>query len=233
MFKGVTIMAVKRGSGRMLGNKISKTNALLTNEEIAAHIPPTRLFSAESLHEMLAVHDMVVVKPVVGSGGMGVIKVKKSGEGGYSFTYFSRKRKFGSYESMYASLKKTMKKKKYLIQKGIHLATVGGRPIDYRVKYVKENGKWRYAAIVGRIARAGLFVTNLQRGGRLVSSSKGISMSIGSSHIKDKKKQMRRLTELSTRVLENKYRGINQLGYDFGIDKNGKIWMFEVNTRPQ
>ncbi|MGI2296948.1 YheC/YheD family protein [Paenibacillus sp. GXUN7292] len=226
-------MAVVRGSGRMLANKMSKTNILLTNSEIAEHIPPTRLFSADNLSEMLNQHGMVVIKPLVGSGGAGVIKVKKKHESRYTFTYYTSTYKFESFDSMFSKIRKYMKKKKYLIQKGIHLAKVNGRPIDYRVKYVKEHGRWRYAAIVGRIARAGLFVTNLQRGGRLVSGSKGISMSIGASYVRDKKRQMRRLTELSTRVLESRYHGMNQLGYDFGIDTNGKIWMFEVNTRPQ
>lgn len=44
---------------------------------------------------------------------------------------------------------------------------------------------------------------------------------------------MRQLTVLSTGVLEARYPGIGQLGFDYGIDKQGKIWIFEVNTRPQ
>ena len=41
------------------------------------------------------------------------------------------------------------------------------------------------------------------------------------------------LTKLSTQMLENRFPGIGQLGFDYGIDQNGKIWIFEVNTRPQ
>ncbi|MFD2117690.1 YheC/YheD family protein [Paenibacillus yanchengensis] len=226
-------MTVARGSGRILANKMSKTDVLIRNHEIANHIPPTKRFHSKNLMEMLQTHGMVVIKPLVGSGGAGVIKVVKHAKGTYSYTYLSRTRSFQSYDSLYRALRATMKKKRYMIQKGIDLATVNGRPIDYRVKYVKENGRWRYKAIVGRIARSGLFVTNLQRGGRLVSGSKGIALSLGSSYVKEKKGKMRKLTVLSTKILEQRYRGINQLGYDFGIDKSGKIWLFEVNTRPQ
>lgn len=226
-------MTVARGSGRMLANKMSKTDVLIRNHEIAKHIPPTKSFSSQHLLEMLRVHRMVVIKPMVGSGGVGVIKVEQHADNHYSFKYLSRSRTFQTFEALYRALRGTMKKKRYLIQKGIDLATVNGRPIDYRVKYVKENGRWRYTAIVGRIARSGLFVTNLQRGGRLVSGSRGIALSLGGSYVKEKKSKMRRLTVLSTKLLESRYRGINQLGYDFGIDKKGNIWMFEVNTRPQ
>ncbi len=226
-------MSVVRGSGRMLASKLSKTDALLSNSEIAEHIPPTRRFSVSNLREMLNVHGMVVIKPVVGSGGVGVIKVTKHSENSYSFKYYTKTKSYHSFDQLIAGLRKNMMKKRYLIQKGIFLATVNGKPIDYRVKFIKENGKWRYAAIVGRIARSGLFVTNLQRGGRMVSGSKGIAMSLGASHIQSKKMKMRRLTQLSTKILESRYRGLNQLGYDYGIDKSGKIWIFEVNTRPQ
>jgi D-alanine-D-alanine ligase-like ATP-grasp enzyme len=44
---------------------------------------------------------------------------------------------------------------------------------------------------------------------------------------------MRELTVAATQVLESRFPGVNLLGYDYGIDRNGKIWIFEVNTKPQ
>lgn len=175
---------------------------------------------------------MVVVKPVVGAGGHGVIKVTREDEG-YTYTYYSQTKRFASFASLIGELNKQRKGRAYIIQKGIYLATVDGRPIDYRVKYVKTETGWVYRAIVGRIARKGLFVTNLCRGGTLVTAAQGISRSLSSSQIAEKKRKMRELTVLSTKVLESKYPGIGQLGFDYGIDKQGKIWIFEVNTRPQ
>lgn len=57
-------------------------------------------------------------------------------------------------------------KRKYLIQQGISLARISGRPIDYRVKVVKNGEHWEFRSMVGRVARPGLFVTNLCKGGR-------------------------------------------------------------------
>jgi hypothetical protein len=113
------------------------------------------------------------------------------------------------------------------------LATVDGRPIDYRVKYVKTDNGWVVRAMVGRIARKGLFVTNLCRGGSLVTAANGISRSLSSALVEEKKQKMRELTALSTDVLESKYPGFAQLGFDYGLDKQGRIWIFEVNTKPQ
>jgi len=43
---------------------------------------------------------------------------------------------------------------------------------------------------------------------------------------------MRNLTRTATSLLESRFPGLTQLGYDYGIDRNGQIWILEVNTRP-
>ncbi|MWC29562.1 YheC/YheD family protein [Paenibacillus sp. MMS18-CY102] len=218
--------------GRQLASKWAKTAALLGHSMLAAHIPPTRMYSADNLRAMLNTHEMVVIKPVRGAGGHGVIKVQKEGSG-YSHSYYSNTSRFSSFEGLFASLASVKKKRPYLIQKGIRLATIGGRPIDYRVKYVKTDTGWVYRSMVGRLAKPGLFVTNLCRGGTMMTAAQGISRSLSSGHVASKKREMRALTVAATQVLESKFPGIGQLGFDYGIDRNGKIWIFEVNTRPQ
>lgn len=219
-------------NGRTIASKWAKTAVLLSHPEIAPHIPTTKHFNRENLKSMLDAYGFVVIKPIVGSGGNGVIKVMKTSDG-YTFIYFTNTRRFNDFAAMLASLNRKRRKRPYLIQRGIDLATVDGRPIDYRVKYVKEGGRWHYRAIVGRIARPGLFVTNLSQGGTLVKGAQGISRSFSSAHVKSKKGEMRRLTVISTKTMESKFPGIGQLGFDYGIDKEGKIWILEVNTSPQ
>lgn len=218
--------------GRQLASKWAKTACLLSHSAIAPHIPPTRRFTGENLRSMLSTHQMVVVKPVRGAGGHGVIKVTQDSSG-YSYTYYSKTSTFTSFEALKSALDRKRGGRAYIIQKGIRLATVSGRPIDYRVKYVKTEKGWVYRSMVGRIAKPGLFVTNLCRGGTLVTAAQGISRSLSSSQVRAKKSKMRELTVLSTGVLEKKFPGIGQLGFDYGIDQSGHIWIFEVNTRPQ
>lgn len=217
---------------RQLASKWLKTNALLSNPYIARHIPPSRLFNAANLRNMLSRYGMIVVKPVRGAGGIGVMKIERTGKA-YRLTHKSNRRTFSSFDGLIRALNASRKKRAYLIQKGIHLATIGGRPIDYRVKYVKENGTWTYRSMVGRLARRGLFVTNLCRGGTQMTAAQGIRRSLSSRLVGTKKREMRQLTNASTVLLESRYPGIGQLGYDYGIDRNGHIWMLEVNTRPQ
>jgi hypothetical protein len=216
---------------RQLASKWIKTNALLSNPYIARHIPSSRLFSAVNLRMMISRYGMVVLKPVRGTGGIGVMKVEKSGMR-FQLSHKTNKNTFSNFASLMSVLRRSCGKRAYLIQRGIHLATIAGRPIDYRVKYVKENDMWTYRAMVGRLARRGLFVTNLCRGGSQMTAAQGIRRSLSPRLIGVKKREMRQLTKASTELLESRYPGVGHLGYDYGIDRNGHVWMLEVNTRP-
>jgi hypothetical protein len=222
----------KTAGGRQLSDKMAKTAALLSNPGIAPHIPPTRLYSLDNLKSMLEQHGMVVIKPVRGTGGIGVIKITRSGSG-YSYKNGSQTRSVATLQSLHRAVKPLQKGRAYMIQKGIHLATVGGRPIDYRVKYVKNGSRWEIRAMVGRVARAGLFVTNLCRGGSQLTAAQGISRSLSPGLVESKKREMRHLTQISTAALEARFPGVGRLGFDYGLDKSGKIWIFEVNTAPK
>ncbi|WP_019005553.1 YheC/YheD family protein [Cohnella laeviribosi] len=219
-------------SGRQLASKWLKTNALLSNPSIARHIPPSRLFTSANLQAMLSKYGMVVIKPVCGGGGIGVMKVSRSAAG-YSCTYMAKTRTFHTFAGLLSHINRLRGRRSYLIQKGIRLATVRGRPIDYRVKYVKANGVWTFRSMVGRVARRGLFVTNLCRGGTRITASQGIRQSLSQKMVGAKKREMRRLTKIATSLLERRFPGVGSLGYDYGIDRNGHIWILEVNTRPQ
>lgn len=218
-------------TGRKIASKTVKQAALLSHPEISSHIPPSRSFSYENLKQMLDAHHMVFVKPNVGTGGFGVIQVKKQANG-YAFQVRNSVHQYQSFDAMFPQLKKKMRNRPHMIQKGIDLLTIDGCPVDYRVKYVYEYGRWGYRAIVGRKAKRGLAVTNLTQGGKLMKGGAAIAATLGSAAVQSKKAELRRLTEMCTAVLTSKYPGLTHLGYDYGIDKNGKIWLFEVNTNP-
>jgi len=215
-----------------VASKWLKTKALLSDPQIAPHIPHTKLFSAANLREMLARHGMVVLKPVRGGGGNGLIKVTQTG-GRYLMAYRASTAAYAGFDALLRAVNRIRRGRRYLIQQGIHLAQVNGRPIDYRVKYVKIGGQWRIRAMLGRIARPGLFVTNICQGGRLVPAAEGIRLSLNAQSVAAKKNEMRHLTKISTALLERRFPGLSQLGYDYGIDRDGHIWILEVNTRPQ
>ncbi|TVY01003.1 YheC/YheD family protein [Paenibacillus cremeus] len=217
---------------RTVPSKWVKTGALLKHAGVARTIPETRRFSAAALKAMLAKYGSVVAKPCVGAGGIGVMMISRYSKG-YAVHYYGRVLRAGSFPALLGVVNRLNRRRRaYLLQHGIRLASIGGRPVDYRVKLVNENGRWLLKAVVARVARPGYFVTNICRGGDLISSNDAIRRSL---HVAPRRTK-RRLINLSytcKNILTQAFPGIGQLGFDYGIDARGKIWLFEVNTRPQ
>ncbi len=216
---------------RHVASKWLKTSVLRQDPRVARHIPDTRIYSVGDLSSMLSTYNKVVLKPVVGTGGSGLIMITRC-DGHYVMRYRQSIRRFVKFDALVAALRRIRGKRRYLIQRGISLATINGRPIDYRVKMVREKKGWVTTAMVGRLARPGLFVTNLCKGGTLLTSAQGIRLSLSASSVKGKKREMRNLTRLCIAMLERTFPGVGQFGFDYGIDHSGMIWIFEVNTRP-
>jgi len=210
---------------------VLKQNALAAHPQIAPHIPYTLAFNASNLKLMLVKYRMVFVKPIKGSLGKGVIQVTKI-EGGYCYKVDSKKYTVKSYDSLVKGLASKKLKRAYIIQQGIDLLRIDGSPVDYRVKYCIDNGVWNYRVILARVAGPGYAITNLSKGGRKLDCNLAIKQTLGSDAISQTISEMKHLTRLCTSVLEQRFPGLTHLGYDYGIDKNGKIWIFEVNTSP-
>lgn len=217
---------------RSVSNKWAKTAVLQKKQDVALHLPPMRPYGLSGLGKMLDLYGRVVAKPVKGSGGGGVLFVGRRGQG----YYLKNGRKVRHYRSLAAlrgDIDRLRRGRKYFLQRWISLAEIRGRPVDYRVKLVKEGSAWRLKALVGRMASPGLSVTNLAQGGVQLRGADAIRRSLPSIRAVTKKREMTRLAYTCTRLMEEAFPGIGALGYDFGLDRSGRIWILEVNTRPR
>ncbi|WP_409345070.1 YheC/YheD family protein [Paenibacillus sp. MBLB4367] len=217
---------------RAIASKWVKQSVLQKNEAVAKHIPETCFYRHDQLQLMLDKHGMVVLKPVIGTGGGGLLRVEKN-ENGYLCSQGSRNVTLKSFGAVVGFVNRRRRRRRYLIQQGIHLASINGRPIDYRVKLVKlPSGKWQIRAIVGRLARRGLFVTNLCKGGELLKFAKALSGSLPEQPVADKKRELKTLSYTCVKLMEHAFPGVGELGFDFALDQSGQPWLLEVNTRP-
>ncbi|NRF91582.1 YheC/YheD family protein [Paenibacillus frigoriresistens] len=216
---------------RLVANKWSKFSVLLGHAGAAKHIPNMRRFSASNLKAMLRQYAFVVAKPIIGTGGSSVLKIKKTGNR-YLLHNSGSKRIYRSWKELFSTLNQIRKNRPFMLQQGIDLATIDGRPLDYRVKLKKMGRSWIIRAVVGRLARPGLFVTNLCQGGTLLKGTHALRRTFPASLVKSKFDTMCGVARTCTMRLESRYPGIGMLGYDFGIDKKGNVWIFEVNTKP-
>lgn len=215
---------------KQIASKWVKFAILKADTGMAKHIPDTRRYSSQHLSAMLRRYSFVVAKPVVGTGGSGVVRISPSGKG-YRVQYGETVRQAASLRETEHILAGIRGKRAYILQQGIRLATLKGKPMDYRVKLVKDNGNWSLRAVVARVAKPGLFVTNLCRGGTMIGGNRALRLTFPSA-ARDKFNALVQTARSGTALLEQKLPGIGALGFDFGIDKEGAMWILEVNTRP-
>jgi hypothetical protein len=216
---------------RLVADKGVKFAVLQRHNGAAKHIPAMRRFNEQNLRTMLDQYAFVVAKPYVGTGGNRVVKIMKSGSG-YTYHYRGARIKVPSWSALIHALHRIRKSRSFMLQQGISLATIQGRPVDYRVKLVKSGKHWDLRAVVGRVARPGLFVTNLCQGGTMLQGRDALRRTFPAKLVKSKIATMVGVARTCTYLLETQYPGIGQLGYDFGIDTMGRVWILEVNTKP-
>ncbi|WP_438448408.1 YheC/YheD family protein [Gorillibacterium sp. sgz5001074] len=216
---------------RQVASKWQKFIILQKHPGLARHIPRMDRFTMPKLLAMLRQYPFVVAKPVVGTGGKGVVRISRTGAG-FEIRHGTSIRTASSPVQLEGILNEIRRGRAYMLQQGIPLTRVDGRPLDYRVKLVKENGQWHIRAVVARLAHPSLFVTNLCRGGSLIGGRRALHMTFPQRLARDKHATMVGVARTGTALLEQQLPGIGALGFDFGIDRSGTVWILEVNTRP-
>ena len=213
-------------------SKMKKTITLLTSDRLKKHIPETIYFSETDLVHMLKKHRLVFVKPDIGKWGRRIAAVKSRKN---DFLVHNKKNNFicQTFDEVMLHINKLVKSREFLIQQGIDLLKVDECPFDLRISVQKPYDSWKVTGIVARIAAEGKVVTNHHRGGTGVPYEYALTKcGISYEDSIRLKKQLISLAKSISKVLNEQFLGLRELGVDIGIDKDLNPWIFEVNTRP-
>src|SRR5690606_25262253 len=123
--------------------------------------------------------------------------------------------------------------KKMIIQQGISLETVDGRPYDIRsMVQRKPGGRWTSTGMFAKVGKPNKIVTNYYQGGKIVLMNKLYAQTTMTEH--EIEERLRLLSETSRKVAlfwSRKRKGMYEMGIDFAFDDAGRLWILEVNSR--
>ncbi|MGN7470793.1 YheC/YheD family endospore coat-associated protein [Brevibacillus sp. SAFN-007a] len=216
-------------------NKWHVHSALQNQESAAAHLPATvRYQSQEDLRMMLSTYRTVYAKPANGSMGRGIIRLRRTQEGYQLARPGGFGKTFSSITGLQQYLRKQTKGKPYLLQQGLPLIGMHGRPTDFRVLVQKNRaGEW---AVTSMVARLGLnrIVSNISRGGQMMTPLQALRVCgpwAGSARPSPAtlKEVALKLSILLEEALPGHYA---EFGVDLGVDVRGQVWLLEVNSKP-
>ncbi len=215
--------------------------ALQDISEVKGYLPPTALVdSPQDIKEFLDNYRSVFLKPSAGSLGKRIVKIDASKKG-YSYIYRSRDKlsvqgNAPDFDSLMNQLRNIMGKRRFIVQKDLNLSLFENSTFDIRVLAQKDMfGNWRRTKIYVRVAAPDSFLSNLSDGAR-PQPINTVLTEVFNTSFSDKEglgENIRSAVRKIPPALENATGMIwGELGIDLGIDKEGRIWLIEVNSKP-
>lgn len=219
-------------------NKLDLFERLENDQSVQHFLPETHPFqSLEKMERMLSTYHHIYLKPKNGSLGNGVHKITYNRSSEEYYCRFrdqeqkNRLLKFKSLEQLINTVFKNRNLDTFIIQQGISLLKDNNRAIDFRVHTNKDDeGNWQVSAIAGKVAGSGSVTTHANNGGEVKILSELFTDESQRKLIEDSLKDAALM--LSHAIERNLEGYIGEIGFDFGVDDNHRIWMFEANSKP-
>jgi YheC/D like ATP-grasp len=219
---------------QQVASKSLKTAVLYANERLRPYLPETDWYQKDRLYRMLEHHGSVFIKPDKGGGGAGAIRLTKLGGGIVKCETLYERKKLPIRQISTWIERKFRPDKKYIMQQGIELARIEGRPFDLRINLQKPHKYWEITGVCAKVAAPGKIVTNHCKGGMPIELHTALQKITDGNltEMKNLHKELHYLSIEIAKTLNTRFKGLKELGIDAGIDSDLKIWVFEVNTRP-
>jgi YheC/D like ATP-grasp len=219
---------------QQIASKALKTAVLRKSERIRPYLPVTEWYDPSALFLMLNRFRSVFIKPDKGGGGAGVIRLTLRQDGDIEAKTLYTQNRLGREELIKWVERRFKPQKRYIMQQGITLAQVKGRPFDIRVHLQKPVEKWKVIGFCAKLAAPGKIVTNYCRGGKPYDAYQALVEAAGGNvwRAREVYQELYFLSKEIANTLNSRFIGLKELGIDAGVDQALKVWIFEVNTRP-
>ncbi|MBS4194924.1 YheC/YheD family protein [Lederbergia citri] len=216
-----------------VGNKLYVYNKILNGEKFAEYlIPSTQINRGQDVLPFFQEYQKLVIKPLSGNHGNGVMFIEKISDDSYQLTDGTVKKIYKE-KLLTVFINRLIRERKYLLQPFIECKTRAGLTYDFRLHVQKiGNGEWEINLIYPRISGNSKMISNINRGGYRGELVPFLIEEFGNEHLEIKELLEQFALAFSTHFDTLYDHRFDELGIDVGIDKDRKLWIFEVNWRP-
>lgn len=222
-----------------LGSKMRLYQLMRADLLLQAHLPPTyRVSSTKQVAKVLAVSGSAYLKPQSGAQGKGIIRLRRR-TGTWEYTLVNEHYQIYQGSSLrladvIARLRTQVVLSGYLVQPDIRLIRWQGRICDVRALIQRDaDGCWHLTGAAIRAGRPGGIISNLHGGGQALQLEQVLAQTLpgGAAAVPSVVAQIEQLSLRVGAVLAKGTKCLGELGVDLGVDKNGKVWVIEANSR--
>jgi len=211
---------------------------LAADPTVAAHLPATRPFThLGDLVDLLDQEGRAILKRQDGNSGYGLIRIERT-EQGFTLRYRERpdaEESFPTAEVLGEHLAPLAAKGGYLLQQCVDLPVFQGRPVDFRIMMQKDHrGRWTPAGMLGRFGRSGAVVTNFINSGYALRPDEALVRAFGVDWREAfrLKSAMLEFAAAVCAALDRTGGCYGDLGLDVALDRERRLWLFEINKLP-
>ncbi|SFE22468.1 YheC/D like ATP-grasp [Paenibacillus catalpae] len=200
----------------------------------------TRLDRPDALLQQLKSHNKeLFLKPSAGMQGKGALHLQQSLltrqwiAAGRTRDNRPFRQRFDHYSGLAEWIGRFIGRASYIAQPYLQLTDPEGNPFDLRVLVQKTGkGRWGITGAVIRTGRSGSVTSNLHGGGTATKASEYLTRLFGAAKAEQIIHRIQQASLHAAERLENNYGRLAELGIDFGIEPDGRIWLLEVNAKP-
>lgn len=233
-----------------IGGKLTTYRILSNFGQVKPFLPATEPFvSPAGLLRRLSQQNAAFLKPDGSSKGLGCMRITASAAPGTACLdeHSGRRyhaegrdadnrlfnRSFDNRKELAKWVKGITAGRRYLVQDDLRLTGKDGCPFDLRSLVQKDHaGGWSVTGIAVRQGSKGGVTANLHGGGKALSALGHLTEQFGPVRAAKQLKQIKSLSLAIAGILEERFGRLVELGLDFGIDPDGRLWFLEANSRP-
>ncbi|CAM3515535.1 YheC/YheD family protein [Paenibacillus lupini] len=214
-------------------DKWSMHKLLSRNVSVRTHLPRTILYQRpQDIARMFEHSEELYMKPVQGSFGSHILKLSKQNNRITVTHKGSLKKHFHNLQELGQFLQKQTHHSGYLIQERIKLVSSKERLIDFRLILVKNgHGHWQRMGIISRLGPRRSIVSNISKGGTAIEGKRMLRRILhrGEAEARATCRRMEKVARnIAMQLVSSGYHAAN-LGFDFALDTQNKLWIIEVN----